>query len=224
MSFLKKKIFDFYGDTFGVDLSDFSVKAVQLEREGKKDRIVSCGLANIAPGNITDGEIINKEKVAAAIKEMIKGAAPKKIKAKKVICSLPETKAFLRIINIPKMKEEEVREAVKWEMEANIPISIDQAYYDWNILDKNFDSAPDKISVLVVAVSKKIIEQFVEVFELAGLEVVDMEIESIAQARSLLDKNRDKETSFIVDIGSRRTSFFCIRWQYSLLHFQYSHF
>jgi type IV pilus assembly protein PilM len=208
MSFLQKKIFDFYGSTFGVDLSDLSVKAVQLEREGKRDRIVSYGLANIAPGNITDGEIINKDKVAAAIKEMIKNSAPKKIKAKKVICSLPETKAFLRIINIPKMKKEEVQEAVKWEMEANIPISIDQAYYDWNILDRNFDGAPDKMSVLVAAVSKKIIEQFVEVFELAGLEAVDMEIESIAQARSLLNSNNEQETAFIVDIGSRRTSFF----------------
>lgn len=208
MSFLQKKIIDFYGSTFGVDLSDLSVKAVQLEREGKKDKIVSCGLANIPPGNISDGEIINKEKVAAAIKDMIKNAVPKKIKAKKVICSLPETKAFLRIINIPKMKKEEVQEAVKWEMEANIPISIDQAYYDWNILDRNFSDSENKISVLVVAVSKKIIEQFVEVFELAGLEVVDMEIESIAQARSLLSKNNKKETVFIVDIGSRRTSFF----------------
>jgi type IV pilus assembly protein PilM len=203
MSFLQKKIFDFQGSTIGIDLSDLSVKAVQLEREGKKDKIVSFGLANIPPGNISGGEILNKEKVASAIREMIERAVPKKIKAKKVICSLPETKAFLRIINIPKMKKEEVQEAVKWEMEADIPISIDQAYYDWNILDKNFAGSENKMSVLVVAVSKKIVNQFVEVFELAGLEVVDMEIESVAQARSLINKNNDKETAFIVDIGSR---------------------
>ena len=209
MSFLQKKIFNFCGDTFGVDLSDLNVKVIQLEREGEKDRVVSYGRISIPPGCINDGEIIDKDKVVSALRDVVRTSIPKRIRAKKVICSLPETKAFLRIINIPRMRKEEAHEAVKWEMEANIPISIDQACYDWHILGSNFCPAESsKMSVLVVAVSRKVIDQFIEVFDLAGLDIVDMEIESIAQARSLLGKKSEKETVFIVDIGSRRTSFF----------------
>ena len=43
--------------------------------------------------------------------------------------------------------------------------------------------------------------------ESAGLEVLGLETESIAQARSLLPEKNEKRTTLIVDIGDRRTSF-----------------
>ena len=39
MSFLNKKIFSLDPEIFGIDLSDLSVKVMQLEREGKLVRI-----------------------------------------------------------------------------------------------------------------------------------------------------------------------------------------
>src|SRR5665647_2099554 len=118
MSIFQKKIFSFDQVPFGLDLSDLSIKVMQLEKEGEVDRIRSFGSLDIPAGNIEDGKIINKDKVAALIKETIKKAGPKKINTKQVICSLPESKAFLRSINIPKMEKEEAKEAIKWEMEA----------------------------------------------------------------------------------------------------------
>jgi len=207
MGFFNKKVFNFSQSAFGLDLSDLSVKVVQLEREGDKDKIVSFGTVSIPAGSIVDGEIIKKENVVSAIGEVLKKAGPKKIKTKKVICSLPETKAFLRIISIPKMKEEEAREAVKWEMEANIPLPIDQVYYDWQLVEKKLSKDLNKIEVLVVAVAKKVVDQFVEVLELSGLSVEGLDIESIAQARSFLDKKDDMKTTLIMDLGDRRASF-----------------
>ncbi len=206
MSFLNKKIINFSGSAFGLDLSDLSVKVIHLVEEGKRQRIKSCGAAGIPLGSVIDGEIINRENVVSSIRKAIENAGPKKIGTKKVICSLPEAKAFLRIINIPKMEEKEVREAIKWEMEANIPLSIEQVYYDWQVLDKSLSPEKGKISVLVVAVAQKVVDQFLEVLESAGLDTAVMEIESIAQARSLLKEN-DNRTTFIVDFGDRRTSF-----------------
>ncbi|MCX6765496.1 MAG: type IV pilus assembly protein PilM [Candidatus Moranbacteria bacterium] len=207
MSFLNKKVLNFTHSPFGLDLSDLSVKVVQLEREGKKDKIVSFGTSAIPIGSIVDGEIMKKENVISAIKEAVKKAGPKKIRTKKVICSLPETKAFLRIISIPKMEQEEIKEAIKWEMEANIPLPIDQVYYDWQMLEKKLSKEANKIDILVVAVAKKVVDQFVEVLELSGLAVEGLEIESIAQTRSFLDERDDKKTTLIIDLGDRRTSF-----------------
>jgi type IV pilus assembly protein PilM len=207
MSFLHKKIFSFWDSPFGVDLSDLSVKVLQLEKEGKKEKVVSYGMANIPIGSISDGEIIKKENVVSAIREAIKKSGPKRIRTRNIVCSLPETKAFLRIINIPKMEEKEAKEAIKWEIEANIPISIDQVYYDWQILDRSFESKKDKMSVLVVAVSQKIVDQFIDIMEAAGLTVIGMEIESIAQTHSLLSEKGEEKTVLVIDSGDRRTSF-----------------
>lgn len=208
MSFLTKKIFDFVGTASGIDLNDSSVRIVQMEKSGNKDSVVGYGFANIISGSIVEGEIVNKDQVALAIKKAFSSSAPKKIKSNKVICSLPETKAFLRIISIPKMKEEEAKEAIKWEIEANIPLTLDQVYYDWQILEKNVSCEKNKMDVLIVAISKNTVDQFIEVMEKAGLEVVGMEIESIAQARSLLASGKQEKSSLILDLDEIGTSFF----------------
>ena len=207
MSILQKKIINLFPTSFGLDLSDLSVKAVWLERNGNHEAIASYGSVPLPAGAIADGEIVDGEVVKAAIKSLMEKAGPKKIATKKVICSLPETKAFLRIISLPQMKAEEVKEAIKWEIEANIPLTLDQVYYDWQVLDVPLTSEKDKMSVLVVAVSRSNVDQFQEVLEGAGLEPLGLETESIAEARSLLLENDDKRTTLIVDIGDRRSSF-----------------
>lgn len=209
MSVWDKKVFSFSRNAFGLDLSDLSVKIVQMKDNGKEKEVISFNSVNIPQGSIVDGEIEVQENVVRAIKKAVATAGPKKIKTKKVICSLPETKAFLRIISLPEMKSNEVQEAIKWEIEANIPMSVDQVYYDWQILERNLTKEKGKMDILVVAFSKKVINQFLETLELAGLEVVGMEIESIAQARSLLQENDDR-TSLVVDSGDRRTSLLVI--------------
>lgn len=207
MNLLRKKIFDLFPSSFGLDLSDLSMKAVWLDRSGGHDSVMSFGSVPMALGNVVDGEIMNPEAVRSAIESLLEKSGPKKIGTRKVICSLPETKAFLRIISLPRMEKEEVKEAIKWEIEANIPLTLDQVYYDWQILDLNVVGEKGKMNVLVVAVARSVVDQFTEVLESAGLEVIGLETESIAQARSLLPEKNDKNTTLIVDIGDRRTSF-----------------
>jgi len=213
MSFLNKKIISFDPKIFGLDLSDFSIKIMQLEKDGNTEKIRSYCSIDIPGGNIEDGKIVNKEVVASFIKEAIKKSGPKKIKTKKVICSIPESKAFLRRITIPEMEEHEVNEAIKWEMEANIPLPIDQVYFDWQKLKCSDEK--NKQEILTVAVSKEIIDDTVDVLEKAGLEVYGLEIESIATARSLINEDENKDVcqltaSLIVDLGSQRTSFIIV--------------
>lgn len=207
MSFLNKKIFNSSWSVFGLDLSDLSIKVVQINNSGSTDDIGAFSSVPLPLNCISDGQIIKKDEVIKAIKKALQIAGPKKIKTNKVICSLPETKAFLRIISIPKMDESEIKEAVKWEMEANIPLPLEQVYYDWQIIPNDLFPEKNKINLLVVAISKIVVDQTMETLEAAGLEPVGLEIESIAQARSLLLENDNKQTVLIVDIGDRRTSF-----------------
>ena len=207
MGFLNKKIFNFSNSAFGLDLSDLSVKAIQLEKKGSLDRIRSFGMVNIPQGIVSNGEILKKETVILKVKELLQKIGPKKLSSNKVICSLPETKAFLRLINLPKMKEEEIKEAIKWEIEANIPLSLEQVYFDWQLLNKNFSKNKNGSSALIAAISKDVTDQFLEILEKAGLDPIGLEIESLAQVHSLIKETERKKTAIIIDIGDRRTSF-----------------
>lgn len=216
MNFLKTKIINFEPEIFGLDLSDLSVKVMQLGKDGDADSIKSFFTADIPPGNIEDGRIINKDKVAEIIRYAIKKSEPRKIKTNKVICSLPESKVFLRVINLPKIEESEAEEAIKWEMEANIPIPIDQAYYDWQFLegeDRKVTKILGKQDVLTVAIARDVVDELMAVLEMAGLDVYGLEVESIATARSLVlqrEASEKKESVLIIDMGAKRTSFIMV--------------
>lgn len=207
MSFLQKKIFDTSPPPFGLDLSDLSLKAAWLSREGAREKVVSFGTAPIAQGAVVDGEIVREDIVIESVRNLLAKSGPKRIRTNRVICSLPETKAFLRIISVPKMTPDEAKEAMKWEIEANIPLPLDQVDYDWQILPESFSNEKGKMNVLVVAVAASTVGQFHAVLEKCGLEVVGLETESMAQVRSLLSETEAHRTALIVDIGDRRTSF-----------------
>lgn len=203
MIFWNKEIINLNEKYFSIDVSDSSVKVFQLEKNKGKDDIRSFGTSEIPFGCIENGKIVDQAKLAEVIKKLLDSAGPKKINTKKVICSLPESKVFLRAVAIPEMTEEEASEAIKWEIEASIPLSVEQVYYDWQFLDK-FDG---KQNVLTAAVAKEFVDDLSGVLENCGLEVYGMEMESIALIRSLILKNEKKENSFlIVDIGSTKTS------------------
>jgi type IV pilus assembly protein PilM len=204
MNFLTKKIISLDDRTFALDLSDLSIKIFQIEKKGSYDSIRSFCDVDVPEGYISDGRIVEKEKVAQLIKSAVKKAGPKKINTSKVVCSLPESKAFLRKINIPQMELKEAHEAVKWEIEASIPLTCEQVYYDWQFLD----ISEGKQNILTAAVSKEIVDEVIETLIAADLDPYGLEVESIACVRSLIPEDSSpEEISLIVDLGSLRTSF-----------------
>ena len=133
---------------FGLEIENCSIKAVRLEKKGNKFRLASCGKKIMPRGIVKAEQVVDPQKLAEEIKMLMGASQPKPIKEKNVIFSIPETKSFIRTIRIPKMSLVEAREAVKWETEANIPISVDKVYLDWQVIaDKG-----EKEEILVVPV------------------------------------------------------------------------
>lgn len=196
-----------FAPAFGLDLSDLSVKVVAIKQSGDHESVTSYGAIGLPTGAIVDGEIQQPDVVRGAILDLLNRVGPKRITSKNVICSLPETKEFLRILTIPKMDPSDVGEAIRWEIEANIPLTLEQVYFDWQILDQAFTPDPEKMSVLVIAVARDVVDEFVAMLESCGLKPVGLETESVAQARALLSEKNKEETTLIVDMGDRRTSF-----------------
>lgn len=191
--------------SLGIDISDLSVKVVQIKKTRSGKTVSSFGASNISFGNITEGEILRPDVVSSAVLEALSNASPYPIKQKQVYCSLPENKTFVRIIEMPEISVQEMKGALKWQIEENIPLGADQIYFDWKILDKSFNPNSHQMQVLVVAVSKIIVDSHVSMLESAGLELVGMEVESLAQAHALIQHDTQGSV-LIVDMGSRKTS------------------
>lgn len=188
---------------FGLEISDSSIKAVQLKKTGSIFSLIGYAITKIPNNLVSAGEIKNKDEIVKYIQSLLSSSKPKKITTPYVVCSLPENKTFVRIINIPKIPLEEIKEAIKWEAEQYIPLPIDSVYLDWQIIEE-FDN---KQRILVAASPKNLSDSYVDILLKAKLKPIVFDLEEAAQSRALISPKQNKIANLIVDIGASKTVF-----------------
>ena len=150
-------------EAFGLDISDLSLKIIKLKkgtyRGTRAFNLASFGESEIKPGIIKKGEIKDEERLAETIKEAIKKVKGEKLKTKYVVASLPEEKAFLQVIQMPKMTEDDLKSAVIYEAENYIPLPIEEVYLDSQIVPPLHNHL-DHYDVLINALPRKTIDYY----------------------------------------------------------------
>lgn len=190
---------------FGLDFSDRAVKVAQLGEKDGKLFLCGCRREEIPRGIIEEGEIKNPEELVKYIKLAMNKAAPRSIRSKFVIYSIPETKGFIRVIKIPYAQKDDLENAIFAEVEQLFPVSMEEAYLDWQVLGGQKEG--EDLEVLVAVVPQTVVDSYSEVLSMAGLRPVAAEIESIAISRSLISEKISQKPTLIVDLGKDRTGF-----------------
>ena len=195
----------FNNNAFGLDISDLSIKAVELKKKRGGVEISAFGRKEMEAGIVVGGEIQDEEALVNILKECL-GECGKRLSTKRVIASLPEERAFLQVIQIPKMNSEDLKRAVAFEAEDYIPMSRDEIYLDFEVVDLIVDSL-DHLDVMIAALPKKVVDPYHRVLEKAGMDLVAFEIEPHSIARAVVKDNRFSGRMLIVDLGESRTRF-----------------
>ena len=191
---------------FGLDISDASIKIAQLKRKGKNYRLTSYNRINVPEGIIREGEILRDRELVDLVKKSFNQVRGKKIKTHYAVCSLPEQHSFIKIIQLPRMDLKDLQHAVKWESESNIPFSPDEVYLDWQVI-KPIKNHLDHFDILINAVPKILVDEYLEVLHAAEIEPIVFETESLATIRSLIRDDCSIKPVLIIDLGFARTSF-----------------
>lgn len=213
-----------------LDIGDLSAKAVQFKIGKKEPEIISYGAVEIPIGIVDNGEIKNRKEMSGVIQNLFHNIKGAKIKARYVGCSLPEEKSFVRLISLPPMSDKELKEAIKWAAETEIPLRLDELYLGWETIERHINIQPsskEHIDVLLAASPKEIVDNYVNFLKDLNLTPILMEIESNLVVKSLIDfqkadehlkanRQRQKiskttaaltEVLLILDIGASRTNF-----------------
>ena len=201
MNFLSLK-----SEAFGLDISDLSLKIAKLKKKGKFLSLASWGETEIKPGLIEEGEIKDENGLAESIKKSLSQIRGEKLKTNYVVVSLPEKKAFLQVIQMPKMEKEELEEALPFEAENYVPLPIEKVYLDFQIIPPVQDGL-DHLDILIAAFPRETINPYVGAIKKAGLLAAVLEIESQSISRALIKNELSPGPVFIVDFGRSRTSF-----------------
>ncbi len=210
----------------GVDLGTSSVKVVELADMKGRPRLVTYGFTERKIGEVADGGnanlMANTDEVAAILRDICDKS---KMTSKKVIAALPTFSVFTSVLNFPSMSKKELDAAIHWEAKKIIPLPIEEIILDWKIISQDeagkveskdgngaensqenksftkiFSKPQANVRVLLTGASKKLIKKYMEIFQKAGLNLLSLETESFALARSLVGV--DKSVTAIIDLGA----------------------
>jgi type IV pilus assembly protein PilM len=192
----------FYRDEplFGLDIGHTSLKAVQIARApGKPPEITGYGSGEFDAKAIENGVIVKPEIIAAAMHQLFEKTMVGTIDHRRVACSLPTSRTFSRPMKVPAMDNSQIMDAIRLEAEQYIPIPLNNLYLDYEITSQ----APDGIELLLVAVSKTIVDSYLKLLEALELEPVVFEptISAASRIVQMIEKS-NAEPAIIVDIGS----------------------
>jgi len=193
-------------DSFGLDITDTSLKIANLKRKGKFLKLTSYLKEEIKPGIIEEGEVKDEESLIKVIKESIKKVKGEKLRTNYVMASLPEEKAFLEVIQMPILGEKELEEAVYFEAENYIPLPINEAYLDFQTVQPVADHL-DHADILIAALPQKTVDPYVTALAKAGLQPKVLEIESLAICRAVIKNEISPHPLLLIDLGANRTGF-----------------
>lgn len=193
-------------EAFGLDISDLSLKFIKLKKKNNYFSLSSFGEMKIAPGIITEGEIKDEAALVKIIKDAIDKVQGEKLNTKYVICSLPEEKAFLQVIQLPKMEEKRLKQAAYFEAENYVPVSVSNLYLDSQVVPA-LGCELDHLDVLIGALPQKTVDPYVNCLKAAGLKPLAFEIESQAISRALIKNEVSSFPTLLIDLGAARTSF-----------------
>ncbi|HJV66692.1 MAG TPA: type IV pilus assembly protein PilM [Geomonas sp.] len=187
MLFSKKK------DIVGVDIGSSSVKLVELREVKGAYQLINVGVLPLPAEAIVDNTLMDSSSIVETIKNLV---ATLNTDAKEAACSISGNAVIIRKISLPVMPVEELEDQIHWEAEQYIPFDINDVNVDFQILSPD-EQDPSKMSVLLVASKKDIINDYLAVFAEAGLKLVVVDVDSFA-VQNAYETNYDADPSEVV--------------------------
>jgi len=187
----------------GLDISDFSIEVLQLKREAGKIVVSAHGRTELEPGIVENGKIVDKKRLKEKLKELLPEKKLNRMKANKVILSLPESRTFLHVFKTFKdnLSDEEAEKIIESHALKTIPLEPDKIYSDYQIV-----SETDNIQeVLYVAATKEVVNDYIDVLKGVGLEPLVLDAESASLARAFKEEGIPDAALLIIDIGAEAT-------------------
>jgi len=186
----------------GIDISDFSIEAVALEKEKSGFKIESYSRFRLSPEIVEDGKILNREKLKEAILKMLQNAKPLALdKSHKVFLSIPESQTFSKVLSLPKgIKDKELEKVTLNKAEEIIPEDVANLTSVVKILSPTTHHK----KVFYTAVKTDVLKDFVSIFEEIGIEVAGVTTEAISSFEGVKKEKNNKNTLFL-DLGARTT-------------------
>ena len=172
-------------EPIGLDIDGNYLAAV----EAHAGRVGRAATADLPSGLVTDGEVSDREGLAAALKEFFKAHdLPRDVRL-----GVANQQIVLRQIELPVIDDPRERElAIQFQAADAIAMPLQEAILDHQMIARV--EGPDgtqRMRIVVVAARASMVEGFVDAAKDSGLKPVGVDLDAFALVRALCDAQAD---------------------------------
>jgi type IV pilus assembly protein PilM len=191
----------------GLDVGTTAVRAAELSVRKGEVVLERFGQVALPPGAVVDGEVAEPDLVASALRDLWRRV---RYSTKQVVVGVANQRVVVRLTDLPAMPEDELRSSLAFQVQEYIPIPVEEAELDFNIIDEYEDENGARLMrVLLVAANKDMVGGLVRAIERAGLDPVGVDLTPFALLRALAPEGGEvypESGEALVDIGARVTN------------------
>jgi type IV pilus assembly protein PilM len=182
---------------FGLDIGTSAVKIVELTEGSSGHTLRSFATVPLSRDAIADGIVRDPGAVSDAIRECVKVAG---VSGTSAVISVSGREAIMKRISLPRVTSKELADAILLEAEHHIPFAVDDVFLDYQVVGE----AGGTMDVVLVAVKKVKVLEYVAAVEQADLQavVVDLDAFAIQNQFELGGPPDGAEAVALIDIGA----------------------
>lgn len=192
------------GPIVGLDIGTSAVRAAQVS-SGRGGYVLNAfAQVPLPPGAVAEGEVRDRAAVADALATLWKRA---KLRSKRVVVGVANQRVVVRQVDLPFLEEKEFRGALKFQVADHIPMPVEDAELDYQIIeDYETSNGEHLMRVLLVAAATDMVHGFVSAVSDAGLEPAGVDLGPFAVARAISPVVRGEMgaqgAEAIIDVGA----------------------
>lgn len=185
----------------GLDIGSRTIKLGELLITKKGRSLKTFGMIDLPQNAIVEGRVKEPTVVADVIKGLV---ADLNVSEQNVATSVAGYSVIIKRITVGKMSEEQLLENIHHEAEQYIPFDLDDVNIDFHVIGEN-KLNPNQMNVMLVAAKKEIVNEYVDLLEMAELNPVVIDIDVFALEKVFEDNYLDSEgTVALIDIGANK--------------------
>jgi type IV pilus assembly protein PilM len=166
----------------GLDIEAGSVAATELRMNGSVD-VVRHGVATLEPGVFREGEVSDAEALGNALKELFS----KHKLSRNVRLGIANQRVAVRTLRLPAIeKADELETAIRFQAQDHIPMPLDQAVLDWQVVGhSNGPEGQRQMDVVAVAARRDMLASVIDALRHASLRPVGLDHSAFGMIRAL---------------------------------------
>lgn len=178
----------------GVDIGMYHVRHIFFTKKGSIMDIKHFGVIDI-PMVAKNAVLSDQSELLLVLKKIQKEYGYKFVEV-----SLPEDLVYIYTMEVDGLEESSIRAQVEFRIEENVPLKVDEAVFDVTRVVYMKETNKSLVSVAVVA--KKTIDDYINLFRNASMEIVSFLVQNQALAKTLIPKE-DSNPYCIVAVEKR---------------------